>query len=366
MINGHGGYKCIDYEDGEGRGRRGWCRVLLLFVLMLIGHPDRLVGAEPSPSDFLEDYRHALARLVEANGDVQAEWRSVLLLRDPPGTRKKEGAIESRYGSRAMKVFRSRGYTKVVASLDRPQFFERIIVWGPETSFFVRRDAENAPFYLELTPVPEAALGSPRDEANRATGGSFTLGPYSLPKMVNADGFVIEKVTRATQSGPRAFKVEFEWNDTNPENRLPHCVGWFIIDQDLLWAVKSYDVRSDAPGTKQASRHVVGYVEYANQTGRPEPKVMEYRDLPPEGTKAEPRVHTIRLDHWAFASTAPREFTLSTYGLGDVAVSPSPNGTIGSPGSAARFWSVLAGALFLAAALVLYRLQRINRVRTRL
>lgn len=302
----------------------GWRWGLPLLALVLIGLPHRLAGADLGPKDFLEEYRQALARLVEVNGEVQAEWRSALLLRDPPGSRKQEGAVGPKYATREMKVFRSRGHTKMVAHLDEPRFFERTIVWGPESSFFLRRDGENTPYRVELTPVPEDALRSPRDEANRAVGGPYSLGQYALPGMVDAEGFVVKKVTSAAQAGPRAFKVEFEWTDTDPENQHPHRVGWFVIDQDLLWAVRSYDVRADAPGTKRPPRHVVGHVEYANRTGRPEPRVIEYRDLPPEGTKAGPRVHTIRLDRWAFAPTAPREFTLAAYGLGDAERSPRP------------------------------------------
>ena len=219
---------------------------------------------------------------------------------------------------------------------------ERVRCSNPSYSFLLSRDSPVRPFV-----IGDVADGTGRvSDFGRFYFDGFLSAPYiafgrPIREIMERPDleFKLGEVSEVTHESRRLLKIAFAFR---PAANFPITLAWIEVDPEYGWSVR----RFEGLFGKNQDHKRTGLVEYSGmENGRPVIRRVTHSDWTEDGTL---EIAGIEFDR----HPAPRDFTLSAFGLPEVNQKPGPSGSFPLNYWLFGFGAVaLGGAIFIRVAL---------------
>lgn len=327
----------------------GTPRAILSATLILLVCSAPTYGDESD--DLLErvrnEYPAAVKRLETAYSRVRGSGRSEtrIPLLTAPGERTIVADFSFAFDGDRKRVVES----IVDATPQKTRVGHRAHCMNGEHAFWLSRETSDTPYLLNGHGNAEDGYNAVADdEIMEAVGSSLSAASnlYGMPMswILESPRFRFTKATAAPEEDREFIELEFENPEPNPGPRGISGVyaGTIVVDPASAWRIQRAVIFFD----QSLKRPFHIEVEYGPSVdGSPVPRRL---------TVLEPRPMTRewRFDDIEFAGAPESEFTLTAFGLPEISQHSADDQT----GTPFRAWIVVAGALGLLVAIVLYRL----------
>ena len=184
---------------------------------------------------------------------------------------------------------------------------ERLISVSPTEEFMLRKNSPGDTFYLEFQKLGNSWRKWITDFNNDVLRKIYTVSSVDANDLLDESQTKFSKI----ESLANKYKIWFERKAVGTANPFK-LSGWFVVDPQLSWAIREYNVTRDYTNPDSASFQEYGFTSYADNNTLPVPKEIYSRVITVHGLNL---IHAFKADVWKYTPVDSKIFTASFYGL---------------------------------------------------